>query len=150
MPPLPVQLVGGSYTSRSRSLDLSQSINVYIEPSADKKRGSLIGTPGLRRWLTLTDGPVRGLYTASGSRVFAVAGRTFYELFPNQTALPRGTLITTAGIVNFADDGQHVVAVDGQKGYLLDLAAGSAFARHHGPRLEASESRRVPEWRDDL
>ena len=57
--------------------------------------------------------------------MFAVAGRTFYELFPNQTALPRGTLITTAGIVNFADDGQHVVAVDGQKGYLLDLAAGS-------------------------
>ena len=90
MPPLPVQLVGGSYTSRARSLDLSQSVNVYIEPSADKKRGSLIGTPGLRLWTTLTDRPVRGLYTASGSRVFAVGGHTFYELFPNQTSLARG------------------------------------------------------------
>ena len=30
--------------------------------------------------------------------------------------------------MNFADDGQHVVAVDGQKGYLLDLAAGTPFA----------------------
>ena len=71
---------------------------------------------------------MRGLYTASGSRVFAAAGRTFYEMFPNQTALPRGDLITTAGIVNWADDGQQVVAVDGQKGYLLTLAAGSSFA----------------------
>ena len=128
MPLNPVQLVGGSYTSRARSLDLSQSVNCYVEPSADKKRGTLIGTPGLRRWTTLTDRPVRGLYTASGSRVFAVAGRTFYELFPNQTSLPRGNLITTAGIVTFADDGQHVVAVDGQKGYLLTLAGGSTFA----------------------
>ena len=91
MPLTPVQLVGGSYTSRARSLDLSSSTNLYIEPGADKKRGTLIGTPGLRLWTTLTDRPVRGLYTASGSRVFAVAGRTFYELFPNQTALPRGT-----------------------------------------------------------
>ena len=30
--------------------------------------------------------------------------------------------------MNFADDGQQVVAVDGQKGYVLDLAAGSTFA----------------------
>ena len=90
MPLTPVQLVGGSYTSRARSLDLSQSINCYIEPSADKKRGTLIGTPGLRLWMTLTDRPVRGLYTASGSRVLCAAGRTFYELFPNQTSLPTG------------------------------------------------------------
>ena len=150
MPLTPVQLVGGSYTSRARSLDLSMSLNVYIEPSADKKRGTLIGTPGLRLWTTLTDRPVRGLYTASGSRVFAAAGRTFYELFPNQTALPRGTLITTAGIVNFADDGQKVVAVDGQKGYVLDLAVGSAFAVDHRPGLEACQPCGVPERRDDL
>ena len=71
---------------------------------------------------------MRGLYTASGSRVFAAAGRTFYELFPNQTSLPRGTLITTAGIVNWADDGQHVVAVDGQKGYVFTLASSHTFA----------------------
>ena len=92
MPLTPVQLVGGSYTSRARSLDMSRSTNLYIEPSSDKKRGTLIGTPGLRLWTHLTDRPVRGLYTASGSRVFAAAGRTFYELFPNQTSLPRGTL----------------------------------------------------------
>ena len=143
-------MVGGSYTSRARSLDLSQSINCYIEPSADKKRGSFIGTPGLRRWLTLTDRPVRGLYTAIGSRVFAAAGRTFYELFPNQTALPRGTLITTAGIVNFADDGQHVVAVDGQKGYLLDLAAGSAFASITDTGLETRLARGVSQRCDGI
>ena len=41
MPITRVQLVGGSYTSRARSLDLSQTINAYIEPSADKKRGTL-------------------------------------------------------------------------------------------------------------
>ena len=48
MPMTPVQLVGGSYTSRARSLDLSMTVNAYIEPSADKKRGTLIGTPGLQ------------------------------------------------------------------------------------------------------
>lgn len=127
MPLTPVPLVGGSYQARARSLDLSRSVNLYAEPSADKQRGTLIGTPGLRRWLTLPDRPVRGLYTAAGSRVFAVAGRTFYELFPNQTSLARGTLVTTSGIVTWADDGQHVVAVDGQKGYLFTLASGSTF-----------------------
>ena len=90
MPLTPVQLVGGSYTSRARSLDLSMSVNCYIEPSADKKRGSLIGTPGLRLWTTLPDRPVRGLYTASGSRVFAVSGQYVLRALPESDRPARG------------------------------------------------------------
>ena len=150
MPLTPVQLVGGSYTSRARSLDLSSSDQLLHRAGADKKRGTLIGTPGLRLWTTLTDRPVRGLYTASGSRVFAVAGRTFYELFPNQTSLPRGNLITTAGIVNFADDGQKVVR--GRWAERLCAGPGSRehVCRHHRYRLEARQSRGLYQRRDDL
>ena len=58
--------------------------------------------------------------------------RYFYELFQNQTFLARGNLVTTSGIVTFADDGQHVVLVDGQKGYVFDLAT-STFAHITDP-----------------
>jgi hypothetical protein len=94
MPITPVQLVGGSYTSRARSLDLARTINAYIEPGADKQRGTLIGTPGLRRWLTLTDRPVRGLYTASGSRTWVAAARSTSCSRIRQPGA--GTLLTTA------------------------------------------------------
>ena len=129
MPLTPVQLVGGSYTSRARSLDLSQTVNVYIEPGADKKRGTLIGTPGLAPVADAHRSPgARPLHrlVALGCLPWQAARST--NCSPTRPALPRGTLITTAGIVNFADDGQHVVAVDGQKGYLLTWQRGSTFA----------------------
>ena len=80
----------------ARSLDLSRRSMRISSRALTRNAARSSGRPDCRRWLNLTDRPVRGLYTASGSRVFSASGRSFYEFFPNQTFLPRGSLITTS------------------------------------------------------
>jgi hypothetical protein len=90
--------VGPSYTSRSATLDLQRTLNLYPEldeSGAGKNVAALYGTPGLRRFATLAgDGPVRGLYTLTNGRCFAVRGNTFYEVYSNGESRQWGTLST--------------------------------------------------------
>src|SRR5205085_1262861 len=89
----------------------------------------LLGTPGLRRLVTLTGpGGVRGLYTASGGRCFAVCGQTLYEVFSGGTQAARGTMTSNTGPVSMADNGVELIIVDGTTaGYLLTLGT-NAYA----------------------
>jgi hypothetical protein len=73
----------------------------------------LMGTPGLLKLATLGSGPVRALYTASNGRAFAVSGDTLYELDGFWTGTNRGTLSTSSGRVVLADNGLHMMIVDG-------------------------------------
>ena len=43
-----------------------------------KSPAMLLGTPGLTRFCTFATAGVRGLYTASGGRCFAVSGNTLW------------------------------------------------------------------------
>jgi hypothetical protein len=124
--------LGGSYLSRSPNLDAQRCINLYLEQDASgggKAPAMLLGTPGLRRFCTLSaPGGLRGLYTASGGRCFAVCGQTLYELFAGGTALARGTLTSSTGVVSMADNGLQLLLVDGTPaGWLLTLAT-NAYA----------------------
>ena len=147
MPLTPVQLVGGSYTSRARSLDLSQSVNVLYRA---QRRQETRHINWHARAASLDDaariGPCVGCIPRQALGCLLWLARTFYELFPNQTLLPRGKLVTTSGIVTFADDGQNVVAVDGQKGYVFDLAAGSTFAHITDPDWKPASPCGVHQW----
>ena len=123
--------IGASYRTRSPNFDAETCVNLYLEPGApgSKARAMLLGTPGLRLFTTLTGpGGVRGLYTASGGRCFAVCGLHLYELVAGGTATLRGTLATDTGPVDMADNGVELIVVDGTAaGYLLTLS-GNAFA----------------------
>jgi len=83
---------GGSYPSWSPNASAERSINVYpetIETPSGKSRVALYGTPGLQVFCTLPTQPVRGLF-AGESRLFAVAGSHYYEVFTDGTFTDRG------------------------------------------------------------
>src|SRR6266446_5726898 len=123
--------IGASYTARSPNLDAETCINLYLEPGApgSKSPAALYGTPGLLLFATLSTGPVRGLYTASNGRCFAVSGTHLYELASDGTATVRGALVTATGVVSMADNGLELIVVDGTTaGYLLTLSTNAYTA----------------------
>jgi hypothetical protein len=128
--------IGSSAAGRSVSVDSSRSVNLYLEANEaggagkDGEVGCLVVTPGLRLLYTAGSGPNRRLYTASNERVYAVSGSSLYDVTDSPRFL--GSLVTSTGRVGMADNGVHLVIVDGQKGYVLTLADGT-FAQITDP-----------------
>lgn len=122
--------IGGAYLARSPNFAAETCVNLYIEPGnpTTKSPAMLLGTPGLNLYCTLPAGSVRGLYTASNGRCFAVGGGTLYEVLAGNTATARGTLATGSGPVSMSDNGLELIVVDGTSaGYLFTLAT-NAYA----------------------
>lgn len=116
--------IGPSYTSISRSINAQACVNLRLE--IDQANGkvplALVGLPGYRS--VVVDLPaveLRGFWTAAG-RCFYVAGPVLYELFADMTHAVRGTLTTETGQVKAADNGLHMLVVDGVSVIALKLA----------------------------
>lgn len=117
-----VGFIGPSYTLQSVNVDCQRSVNLY--PEVDEMNtgnegevASLVSTPGLNPLCTLPTAPVRGIYTDSQDQLWAVGGNVLYKVFSDWSASIVGTLNTSAGPVNFSDNGYEVVCVDGPYGY---------------------------------
>jgi hypothetical protein len=118
-----LDIIGASYRSRARNVDCQECVNFYpeIEQGSSKNVIALIGTPGLKPFTTAAvTGRIRGLYTSSDDRLFAVCENKFYEIGEGG-AYPYGALNTTTGQVYFADNGNQLVLTDGVYGYIFDL-----------------------------
>lgn len=120
--------IGPAYMSVSRLINAQRCVNLRLEIDASNGKVplSLVGLPGYKA--VKTDFPakqVRG-YWKAGSRVFVAVGNAVYELFPDLTHVQRGTLPTEVGLVSFADNGIHLLAVDGTGVLALTLATNSA------------------------
>jgi hypothetical protein len=65
---------------------------------------------------------VRGTYTTSTDRMFAVRGNSIYEISTANIATLRGSLNSVIGMVSFADNGVNMAIADGSalKNYNLD------------------------------
>lgn len=131
--PAPFPFISGSYESRSRTFDSQRTVNMYLEVSdlGAGKGGNpavLLPTAGLKPVQQIGTGIVRGAYTLSNSQLsFFVIGNEVYQLsaaegIPTQIT---GNLTTSSGPVQFADNGLHVMMVDGANGYTIDLSAPS-------------------------
>jgi hypothetical protein len=101
-------------------------INAFAE-LVESKQGAtvtaLIGTPGLKLFVTLlAGGPVRALYQSSDQRLFAVQGNAFVEIFVSGALAQYGTLNSINGPVSMVDNGIQLMLVDGVDGYYLTLA----------------------------
>lgn len=107
--PLMPTFIGGAYQSRFPDLANEALINLYLETtqsSGAPKRAALLGTPGLRSLLTVTDASCRGQFSQDG-RVWAVIGTTLYEVFPaSATATARGSVANDGHPVTFASNGR--------------------------------------------
>ena len=122
--------IGGAYLSRVPNFAAETSINLFVEPgnATTKAPAMLVGSPGLILFSTLPGGNVRGLYTASNGRCFAVGGAHLYEVASDGTATARGSLASASGPVSMSDNGLEIIVVDGTAaGALLTLST-NAYA----------------------
>lgn len=135
--------IGPSYTHQSLNVDCQRCVNLFPEmnPTGVSKEGevaSLVPTPGLRLLLTLTSGPVRALHRASNDQVFAVAANKLYRISSTWVATELGTLNTTSGPVSVADNGTHVVIVDGTNAYVWNIDT-SSYSTITDPDFEVAD-----------
>ncbi len=131
----PKQFLGPSYSSRVARADAERTVNMYIEinplqTAANDEMSTLIGMPGLTLITNLGTNPIRGLYTTQDtSTAYAVTGNQLYRIYSTNLSTPTlvGTLATSSGPVNFADNGINVLLVDGQYGYVTSLITSPAI-----------------------
>ena len=121
-----IPIVGPSYRARSLNEATDTCINLYPELSEiDGNVRALYGTPGLRRLLTFPNAaPVRAVYAPAAGKLIVVCGNKVYRVDGrwNYTQCP-GELATASGVVCIADNGTDAVLVDGNNGYVLNLAS---------------------------
>src|SRR6266566_6713877 len=128
--------VGPTYQGLSKKFETERAINLFPERiesgnGKDGATGGLIGTPGLEVFVTLEDGPVRGVATVpvtfpdTPDRVFAVSGGTFYEIFGNKTAFAAGSVRNDRERAFMASNGAQLAIASGERLYILTLADGS-------------------------
>lgn len=119
--------IGPSYTLQSVNVDCQRCVNLYPEMNElgtgkGREVASLVATPGLKTLLTLPTAPIRGVFTASSGTLYAVGGNKLYRVSASWEATELGTLNSSAGPVSLADNGIHVVVVDGPCGYVWTIA----------------------------
>lgn len=120
-----VGLVGPSRPQRSLGFDAQRTINLYpVLDDMGRETSSLQGTPGNTLFCTTGAGsyPIRGMFTASGGRSFAVQGSGLYELNSIGTSTFRGSLLTSSGYVSMDENGTQLMIVDGTYGYIFTYA----------------------------
>ena len=114
--------LGGSYVSLSSNLANDRCMNLYpevVETKEGKRVGGFYSTPGLRQWLTLGPGTVRGLHAAwAQNKLVTVVGNTVYTIdqFGHQATL--GALNTSQGPVGILSNGAQVFVADGLNGWV--------------------------------
>jgi hypothetical protein len=146
--------VGQSYTLGSANISTQRAVNLYPQLSEaltkNAEQYNYLATPGLRLLTTLTGGKVRGIYTASNGRAYAVCGRKVYEItigsnsttvsltyrtggdtqgvFETFTTSPPNTVEVGSldeapdGPVSMADNGVELMIVASGTGYLVNFA----------------------------
>jgi hypothetical protein len=135
--------IGPSYTLQSVNVDCQRTINLFPEINAlgTGKAGevaALVPTPGKRLLTTLVESPVRGVFTASNGEVYAVGGNKFYSISSSWVATELGSLNTSSGAVSMADNGTHVVLVDGTDGFAWNMTT-DVFAEITDPDFYPSD-----------
>ena len=115
--------LGPSSYARSPNAQADRSVNIYPEMTPQGRDVAVFyGTPGMVQWADLTN-DIRGLHVA-GSYLYAVAGNSIVKVDSAATETVLGTMSTSSGIVQMADNGEELLIVDGVGGRLVDLAAG--------------------------
>lgn len=136
MPRIP--LVGPTYQERSLPFDAQRTINFYLEyDQAGKEPSALYGTPGLKSFVVAGDGPVRGEFSSTNGRAFAVSGDKLYEITSGGIATELGTLNTSSGVVTMAENDTQLAICDGEELYILTYSS-DAFVEVTDPDLPSS------------
>jgi hypothetical protein len=119
--------VTGSAATRSPRFDARKTINLYPEIGKDsfgKNVAYLVGTPGKRRLVTLSDAPARGGIKVNATTAIVVAGSTVYRLSNLWVPTVIGTISAGTTPVFMASNGvggNTIMLVTGATGYFINL-----------------------------
>lgn len=136
-----IPFVGPSYVYRSISFDGQRSVNlmpIKSEIDTSKDISALMGTPGLRTFLTLPKSPIRACRNIQ-ERGFVVAGNSLYEIFVDGTFIERGLLDSSTGFVSMSDNGLQLIMVDGPNGHVFTLLT-NAFVKITSPNFLGADT----------
>ena len=119
-----IQLVQGAYEARSVIANAQRCINLYPEQNTKDAEVPYTHycTPGLVELCQGAIAEVRGLYTASNGRLFAVIADRLYYVPDNFVLQELGTIATQAGLVSMYDNKFNLIVLDGSLfGWTVDL-----------------------------
>ena len=117
--------VGPTYVMDALTFDCQRSVNLYpmmSETGTSKSVTALRSAPGYEVFSAQDAGPGRGGKTAANGRCFVVCANTLQELNTDGTRTDRGTLLTNTSRVSMAENGEQLMVVDGEYGYILEFA----------------------------
>lgn len=118
-----INLFGTGIKAISPTLTSQRRVNLYYDFRQDGENNQivLVQTPGLTRYVTLPQSPIRGLWQ-NGEYAFAVAGNGLY-LITSQGFSFLGTFgpQNATGPVRMTNDINTLALVDGYNLYTLDL-----------------------------
>ncbi|WP_374520383.1 packaged DNA stabilization protein [Hydrogenophaga sp.] len=125
----PVPLFGLGNQARSVKASAQDRLNLYVEVNSDAEKHVLTyyPCPGLVSVLNLGSFPARGAYQLGGY-MYVVIRNKLVRIANDFTTSEMGTLDTTDGRVDMADNGTQIILVDGPNGYILTIAT-SVFAK---------------------
>ena len=133
--------VGPTYVMDALTFDCQRSVNLYpmmSETGTSKSVTALRSAPGYEVFSAQDAGPGRGGKTASNGRCFVVCANTLQELNTDGTRTDRGTLLTNTSRVSMAENGEQLMVVDGEYGYILEFAT-NTFTQITDPNFPVSE-----------
>jgi hypothetical protein len=115
---------------RSGNFNAERSINLFpvLAESKSKDVAALYGTPGLKLFATVGQGPIRAKITCGNGRMFCVSGNGLYEVFSDGSSTLRGTLSTFTDPVSMDENGLQLMIASSPNGYIFTFAT-NAFAQ---------------------
>lgn len=104
----PVQFAQETAETRASFISSQCAQNVYLEanPKGAKSPVTLYGTPGLKSWLTVASGPLRGMHQMAGY-LYVISGHELWAINPYKVARLVGE-IGGHGHCFIVDNGTHL------------------------------------------
>ena len=125
-----LELIGGSYATRSVLGSAERCVNLFPEPAREGRKSTHYPTAGLK---SLIVPPVaaagRGVFRASNGNGYCVIGTTVYSIAPNNKLVILGALSENSSYMcSMRDNGVNAFLVDNSPvGYTWNIQTNSGF-----------------------
>lgn len=119
-------LFGLGHSGKSVQVNSASRINCYaeIQPEEDRAKLAFYTTPGLTQLASINAQPSRGLWPVE-EFLYTVHGNGLYRVnSAGAVSALLGTLNTSSGPVDMADNGEQLIIVDGTNGYIYNATTG--------------------------
>ena len=119
----PVPLFGIGNNAVSPNVSAQDRLNLYVEVNADAEKHvlTMYPTPGLVTFVNFGANPIRCLHQF-GNALYLAVRDSLIRVLPDGTSAVIGTLNTTEGRIDAADNGTQIMFVDNPNGYIYDTA----------------------------